>query len=256
MGNSRKKKTKPREAQSDPDVPLAPLYNLNNTGDLAAWDLPSQFSELSLFNPLTHNKPSSISQPWIDPRLSNGEYPPFVDPTWHNEARTHVTFPPPPQVPLSVMCGLSFDHQIYPQLQPSLFIVVNALGHGSLGVVDEVRVSHYYPSFVRKRIQLPSHLRSQRLRIIKEEAEVLKKLNHVHVITMIGSYQESPSGGRHFYSLLMSPVGEGDLHDFLEMAGTDVTESDNKVFRKSALKRWFECLASALEYIHGQGVRH
>jgi serine/threonine protein kinase len=255
MGRSRKRKTKPQEAQSDSDVPYAPPYYLNNTGDLAARGLPFQFSGLSLLNPRTHDEPSSTSQPWIDPRLSNREYPPFVDPTWYNEARTHTTFPSP-QVPLSIMCGLSFDHQIYPQLQPSLFIVVNALGHGSLGVVDEVRVSHHYPSFVRKRIQLPSHLRSQRLRIIKEEAEVLKKLNHVHVITMIGSYQESPSGGRHFYSLLMSPVGEGDLHDFLETVGTDVTDSDNKVFRKSALKRWFKCLASALEYIHGQGVRH
>jgi serine/threonine protein kinase len=134
--------------------------------------------------------------------------------------------------------------------------VVNALGHVSLGVVEEVRVSQQYPTFVRKRVQLPPHLRAQRLRIIKEKAEVLKKLNHMHVISMIGSYQISPSTGRHFFSLLMSPVGEGDLRDFLEMVGNDVTSKDIKEFGKQSLQRWFKCLASALEYIHGQGVRH
>jgi hypothetical protein len=155
-------------------------------------------------------------------------------------------------------CGLSNRHKDYQDINPNLFEVVDSLGHGSLGVVEEVRVSPEHVSFVRKRVQIPYYKRKQYLKIINQEAQVLKNLSHNHIVKMIGSYSEVPDSGRQFYSILMAPVGQRDLKTFLDMVGDKSTErsagwhEDRKVW----IRNWFKCLSSALAYIHSKGVRH
>jgi serine/threonine protein kinase len=163
-----------------------------------------------------------------------------------------------PQV--AAKCGWSPDHQVFPNIQQNLLLVVSSLGHGSLGVVEQVRVSSTFSTFVRKRVQLPYHGRKKRLQIIKDEADVLKSLNHPHIINVLGSYEEAPPTGNHFYSVLMFPVGDSDLKNHLDMIG-DMMVNQGDAFvdlkvQKQRLKRWILCLASALAYIHYKGVRH
>jgi serine/threonine protein kinase len=152
-------------------------------------------------------------------------------------------------------CGWKTEHQVYSEIEQDLFTVVNSLGKGSLGVVEEVRLSPGYSSIVRKRVQLPYHARKTYLNIIKEEAAVLRSLDHPHIVKVIGSYQDGISTSRQFYSLLMFPVGDQDLKVYLEMVGGD-TCFQNQDTAKSVLKKWFKCLSSALEYMQDQGVRH
>lgn len=154
--------------------------------------------------------------------------------------------------------GLPFHHRDYQDISPNLFEVVDSLGHGSLGVVEEVRVSPYYSSFVRKRVQIPYYKRKQYLKIIGQEAQVLQNLSHCHIVKMIGSYSEVPDTGRQFYSLLMAPVGQRDLKTFLDMMGDKATSHPSEWYedRKVWLRNWFKCLSSALAYIHRKGVRH
>lgn len=155
-------------------------------------------------------------------------------------------------------CGLTFRHKEYTEINQGRLIVVNSLGHGSLGVVEEVKVSEEHPSFVRKRVQIPYHNRTQRLQIIKQEACVLEALVHRHIVKIIGSYSECPPFGRQFYSLLMSPVGDRDLKTFLEIVG-DPSWHESRAGaggEKGWLNMWFLCLASALAYMHSRGVRH
>jgi hypothetical protein len=155
-------------------------------------------------------------------------------------------------------CGLPFRHKDYPDVNPNFVQVVDSLGHGSLGVVEEVRVSSDYPSFVRKRVQIPYNKRKQYLRIISQEAQVLQNLTHCHIVKMIGSYSEVPASGRQFYSLLMAPVGQRDLKTFLDMVG-DQSSIQTQVWiedRRTWLRNWFKCLSSALAYMHSKGVRH
>jgi hypothetical protein len=155
-------------------------------------------------------------------------------------------------------CGLDFRHRDHAEISPNLFEVVDSLGHGSLGVVEEVRVSPQHRSFVRKRVQVPYYKRKQYLKIIGQEAHVLRTLSHSHIVKLIGSYSEIPGSGRQFYSLLMAPVGQRDLKTFLDILGdkSTVQTSDWYDVRKGWLQDWFRCLSSALAYIHSKGVRH
>lgn len=155
-------------------------------------------------------------------------------------------------------CGLDFRHRDHAAISPNLFEVVDSLGHGSLGVVEEVRVSAQHKSFVRKRVQVPYYKRKQYLKIISQEAQVLQTLSHAHIVKLIGSYSEIPDSGRQFYSLLMAPVGQRDLKTFLDMLGDKSSNRPAEWFaeRKAWLQDWFRCLSSALAYIHSQGVRH
>ncbi|KAF2120015.1 kinase-like domain-containing protein [Lophiotrema nucula] len=155
-------------------------------------------------------------------------------------------------------CGLPFRHHDYNDINHSLLQVVDSLGHGSLGVVEEVRVSPQRQSFVRKRVQIPYYKRKQYLKIISQEAQALQNLSHCHIVKMIGSYSEVPDTGRQFYSLLMAPVGQRDLKTFLDMVGdrSTVQGADWIADRKTWLRNWFKCLSSALAYIHSKGVRH
>jgi serine/threonine protein kinase len=154
--------------------------------------------------------------------------------------------------------GWNSEHKIFSEFQPNILGVVSLLGHGSLGVVEQVRVSPNYSCFVRKRVQLPYHLRKKRLRIVKEEAEILRHLDHMHIVKIIGSYEESPRIGSQFYSLLMHPVGESDLKTYLDMLGDPETHLDLHRYHTGLdlLQEWFVCLVSALDYMHDRGVRH
>jgi hypothetical protein len=158
---------------------------------------------------------------------------------------------------IQLSCGLTFRHKDYEEINSDLQ-VVDSLGHGSLGVVEEVRISPLFQSFVRKRVQIPFYRRKQYLSIINQEARVLQDLSHCHIVKMIGSYSEIPSSGRQFYSLLMAPVGERDLKTFLDILGdkSSPQPADWIDERKPWLNNWFRCLSSALAYIHSQGVRH
>jgi hypothetical protein len=168
--------------------------------------------------------------------------------------------PPPSPVAQSPLedYGWEFGHREFNKIVPSLLLVVGPLGHGSIGVVEEVRVSVAHPSFVRKRVQLPYHNRQQRLEIIKQEAKALQGLSHCHIVRIIGSYQDGVQTGKQFYSLLMSPVGDRDLKTFLEMVGeSSVAGRPEEVKQELGwLRKWFKCLASALAYMHSQGIRH
>jgi hypothetical protein len=158
---------------------------------------------------------------------------------------------------IQLSCGLTFHHKDYEEINSDLQ-VVDSLGHGSLGVVEEVRISPLFQSFVRKRVQIPFYRRKQYLSIINQEARVLQDLSHCHIVKMIGSYSEIPSSGRQFYSLLMAPVGERDLKTLLDIFGDKSSSqpADWIEERKTWLNNWFRCLSSALAYIHSQGVRH
>ncbi|KAF2488704.1 kinase-like protein [Lophium mytilinum] len=150
-------------------------------------------------------------------------------------------------------CGLTIGHSVLSPGSKTSFIVCSHLGHGSLGVVEEVRVAESgFETFVRKRVQLPYHQRKRRLQIIQEEAKVLEDLCHPHVVQILGSYEDLTQKKKEFYCLLMSPVGENDLSAFLDEVG----ERRPTLEEERWLRRWFSCLISALVYMHDQGIRH
>lgn len=100
--------------------------------------------------------------------------------------------------------------------------------------------------------------RDRWMQIINQEISVMKKLSHILITQVIGSYSVEPIT----FAILMFPVGHGNLKEFFEnmeelqlefLAG----RQNNEYYEARLwLYKWPACLASALAYIHSQGIRH
>ncbi|CAO2653749.1 Nn.00g031600.m01.CDS01 [Neocucurbitaria sp. VM-36] len=158
--------------------------------------------------------------------------------------------------------GWELEHRLFEDDDEEPVVACRVLGHGSLGIVDEVRRRNTtLPTFVRKRVQLSARKAQAKatLNIIQKESENLKSLVHPHIVTLLGTYEEMRHTNRHLYFLLMSPVGDNDLKNFLNIAGDqleqDMTALQTDLWR-GWIYHWFTCLASALAYMHDNGIRH
>lgn len=148
--------------------------------------------------------------------------------------------------------GLEFSHTEYANREAVPFITTKQLGHGSWGIVDAVRPTNGEKGVIlaRKVIQLRGVARKRVLPLVQKEVAILKELKHENIIQVVCTY-ETTSVPRQF-GILLSPVGEEDLLHHMERLG------ENGCFERDStkLKHWRYCLASAVEYIHHQNIRH
>ncbi|KAI1418408.1 kinase-like domain-containing protein [Hypoxylon sp. FL1857] len=119
-----------------------------------------------------------------------------------------------------------------------------ALGAGAFGRVDKVRSLTSHEVYARKRVRRSTKLTTKTAEQMKQlvaEIEVLKCLDHHHVVKFVGSYTDPK-----YVGFIMSPVAEMDLKAYLRQADE----------HREKLRSFFGCLAQALEYLHRQKVRH
>lgn len=143
-----------------------------------------------------------------------------------------------------------------------------SLGRGASADVHEVKCRGV--RLARKQIFC-----SRRMKIedVKRELDILKKLNHKHVVTLIGSYTQSRVLG-----LLLYPAAVCDLGVYLdeldeerksgsEQRGAKLGEVMHKICERlgiqpdlqaatERLNRVYGCLANAVQYLHDNDVRH
>jgi tRNA A-37 threonylcarbamoyl transferase component Bud32 len=154
---------------------------------------------------------------------------------------------------LTAPVDILFSHTEYQSHKVVPFITVRQLGHGSLGVVDAVRMESPESGSIllaRKIIRVRTIDRKRLLPIIQQEIDVLRRLKHKHIIQIVGTY-ETTCIPRQF-GILIHPAGDEDLHNFLERAGeNDFPEKDIGLLRD-----WQYCLTSAVAYIHQENIRH
>jgi serine/threonine protein kinase len=126
------------------------------------------------------------------------------------------------------------------------------LGKGVVGIVEEVRVPGFEKTFARKRIMLSKGKQASiRDRMeIQSEIENLKSLDHKNIVKILGCYEEQ-WGRTPTICVLMFPVGDADLGHFLYEQCQPASEQ-----HKLWIRSWFRCLASALAYMHAQGIHH
>jgi serine/threonine protein kinase len=90
-------------------------------------------------------------------------------------------------------------------------------------------------------------------RQIKTEVENLMRLNHLHIIKVLGCYQERRGSSSFAICALLHPSGDEDLGVFLHERCTNSLH--NSVFH-TWIRGWFFCLASALAYMQSEGIHH
>lgn len=136
------------------------------------------------------------------------------------------------------------------------YIQGDLLGKGSFGEVRKASVKGYEGSVARKSMFLQSRKRrdvQKEKDRIQREVENLQRARHEHVVNILDCYAEREKNFTTYY-LIMSPVGDQDLETLLEkfprMPATDREKC------KKRMCKWFTCLASALAYMHKEGIRH
>lgn len=154
--------------------------------------------------------------------------------------------------------GWTMGHCVFNENEQDTLEVVNQLGNGSIGYVEEVRrLGTSFPTLVRKRIIVPRHKKRAEtiIEIIRDEIATLTRLRHPHIVALIRSYEDRRNPKHGSYCLLMVPVGDGDLESFLAEAGEEL---DPRVKKRNQtwIRSWYADLASALGYMHEHGVRH
>lgn len=154
--------------------------------------------------------------------------------------------------------GWSGGHRILEPTDEEPMMIVQHLGHGSLGVVEEVRRSEMFPSLVRKRVKVPTQKRlaEKITAIIEEEIATLRRLHHPNIASFVGSYEDKRNTRHSSYCLLMLPVGENDLDGFLTAASDPDLQQDLKYQYIAWIQSWYADLAAALAFMHAKGVRH
>jgi serine/threonine protein kinase/tetratricopeptide (TPR) repeat protein len=147
--------------------------------------------------------------------------------------------------PLDLGKGEKGHHCHYNQGESPPFEMKRYLGSGGFGQVDEVLSLITSREYARK--QIPRNLvfkrrRPDGIKMFIGEIEILKRLRHRHIVELIGSYTDPEN-----MSLLMSPVAEMDLKEYLQRV---------KRSYHHELRTFFGCLAAALEYLHENKIRH
>jgi serine/threonine protein kinase len=107
---------------------------------------------------------------------------------------------------------------------------------------------------------------------VKRELDILKKLSHKHVVTLLGSYTQNNQNN--ILGLLLHPVAVCDLGVLLDeldenqnLAWADCSEDFKKLMERlgfrddrhkmrERLTRVYGCLANAIQYLHNSDIRH
>lgn len=118
---------------------------------------------------------------------------------------------------------------------------LSELGRGGSGYVDRVR-SELSFQYDRKLIRRGQTFQKDRamLREFENELQTLKKLTHLHIVELVGSYTDSRNVG-----IIMSPVADCNLEQYL-IGKPEPT----------LLQTFFGCLAVAVRFLHENCVRH
>lgn len=80
--------------------------------------------------------------------------------------------------------------------------------------------------------------------LFQTELQILKRLNHQHIVRYIGSYTAQDEFG-----LIISPLAQCNLQTFLQASHLDPSA-------RPILRKFFGCLATALSYLHAQEIKH
>ena len=133
---------------------------------------------------------------------------------------------------------------VYPTNDQIPYQHVEHIGRGAYANVDKVKDSAG-KVFARKVMRVSSRLSRED---IENEARIMRKLQHPHIVLLEGFYQSV----QHF-GIVMLPVADGNLQDYLTQA--DSRHSDGAK-AMSIVVGSPRCLLQAINYMHEMRVKH
>jgi serine/threonine protein kinase len=114
--------------------------------------------------------------------------------------------------------------------------------------VDKVQSRVTKQIYARKKISRQRDLKKDKeiIKKFENELQILKKLDHVHLIKVFASYTD-----RRFVAIIMKPVASMDLSYYLQARGNSISGEERIRF-----KTYYGCLANAVAYLHENNIRH
>jgi serine/threonine protein kinase len=124
------------------------------------------------------------------------------------------------------------------------FTIRRRLGFGGHGLVDEVSSVSSAETFARKSVLRNDGVSAASTQIshLMHELLILKELDHPHLVKLIGAYADAK-----YWHIVMSPVAEQNLAQYMLSCQSD---------QQPHWFQWMGCLASAMDYLHSQGIQH
>ncbi|KAF2679632.1 kinase-like protein [Lentithecium fluviatile CBS 122367] len=135
----------------------------------------------------------------------------------------------------------------YLEFARSHFTDSDEIGRGSSARVLRVQHKLSGKEFACKRLPRMKTIREQRnqLKIFEQEVKVLQGMRHRHIVSLVASYTDLES-----FSLVLDPIADNTL---LELLKHEQPFSDIEI---AILCCSFNCLATALAFLHENSVRH
>jgi serine/threonine protein kinase len=141
--------------------------------------------------------------------------------------------------------GSSGKHQHIPSRDACQFETRAVIARGQFGQVEKVYSKLGQRLYAMKLLRRKKTFKNDQisLKCFVNELAASKKVDHRHVVKVVGSFTE-PS----YIGIIMGTIGECNLQTFLEQ---DMDED-----RLSLTRTFFGCLASGLIAIHNANIRH
>jgi len=136
-----------------------------------------------------------------------------------------------------------FEWGNLPDLDASPFRLLEIVGHGNSSA-SVTSVSMNGILYAQKLTILKGTYARQLRTQAKQEVDILRRLDHPHVVHVYCTFEE-----KHSFAMVMQPLASGDLEAFLSQRATPLELSP-------LMERWLGCLVLTLSFIHDHGVKH
>ncbi|CAO2652684.1 Nn.00g020950.m01.CDS01 [Neocucurbitaria sp. VM-36] len=135
----------------------------------------------------------------------------------------------------------------YLEFARSHFTDLGEIGKGASAHVLRVRHKLSGQEFACKRLVRTKTVKRQRnqLKIFRKEVKVLQDIRHHHIVSLVASFTDYDS-----FSLILDPIADNVLSKLLEH------EQPLSQVERAIMYCSFNCLATALEFLHANSVRH
>lgn len=145
--------------------------------------------------------------------------------------------------------GENGKHRHFGKEDPLPFKTLRRLGAGGYSQVDLIKSRISCKQYALKRIPRRTAFwnnSKQAVRQFAAEMQLIKALKHRHIVQFVGSFTDPK-----YLGMIISPVADMNLAEYMDLMAAQKAPPN-----LTSLRSFFGCLATALQYLHDQSIRH